>query len=58
MVQSAPERAELTIRRTQTAYRLKLSCTKLAVLAERPLVRVNPEVRADFGGHKEPITQN
>jgi len=39
MVQSAPERAELTIRRMQGGYRLKLSYAKLAVLAERPLVR-------------------
>jgi hypothetical protein len=34
-----PERAELTIQRTQRRYRLKLSYAKLAALAERPLVR-------------------
>jgi hypothetical protein len=39
MVQPALERAELTIQRIQRGYRLKLRYTKLAVLAERPLVR-------------------
>ena len=58
MTRIVPERAELTIQRTRRGYRLNLSYTKLAALAERPLVRVNPDDRADFGGHKEPITQN
>ena len=39
VAQPVPERAELTIQRIEGGYRLKLYYTKLAVLAERPLVR-------------------